>query len=88
MRARALRAPVFLGSLTHKRGRCAPPPIADSRLLIRKPKLNKKNFRTRAARVKVFTEPWFQAQTVSTMGHIILENLQPLNSFFPTFLAF
>jgi hypothetical protein len=26
MRARALRAPVFLGSFTHQTGRCAPPP--------------------------------------------------------------
>ncbi len=88
MRARALRAPVFLGSVTHKRGRCAPSPIAASLLLIRPPKLNKKNFRTRVARVKVFPEPWPQAQTGSTMGHISLENLQPLNSFFTTFVAF
>ncbi len=35
MRARALRAPVFWGSLPHKTGRCAPPPpIAASLLLI------------------------------------------------------
>jgi hypothetical protein len=27
VRARALRAPVFLSSLTHKTGRCAPPPL-------------------------------------------------------------
>ncbi len=35
VRARALRAPVFLSYLTHKQGRCAsPPPIAASLLLI------------------------------------------------------
>jgi hypothetical protein len=35
VRARALRAPVFLSSLTHKTGRCAPPPpIAASLILI------------------------------------------------------
>jgi hypothetical protein len=27
VRARALRAPVFLGSLTRQKGRCAPPPV-------------------------------------------------------------
>jgi hypothetical protein len=41
VRARALRAPVFLSSLTHKTGRCAPlPPIAATLLLIYPPKLS------------------------------------------------
>ncbi len=30
VRARALRAPVFLGSLTRQKGRCAPPPVRRS----------------------------------------------------------
>ncbi len=42
MRARALRAPVFLSSLPHQTGRCAPPPsIAASLLLIGPPKIYK-----------------------------------------------
>jgi hypothetical protein len=41
VRARALRAPVFLGSLTCQTVRCAPPPpIAASLLLIYPPKLS------------------------------------------------
>jgi hypothetical protein len=40
VRARALHAPVFFSSLTHKTGRCAPPqPIAVSLLLIHSPKI-------------------------------------------------
>ncbi len=41
MRARALRAPVFSGSLTRQTGRCAPPPplVAASLFLIRPPKI-------------------------------------------------
>jgi hypothetical protein len=39
VRARALRAPVFLDSLPHQTGRCAhPPPIAASMLHIYTPK--------------------------------------------------
>ncbi len=54
VRALALRAPVFLGSLIHQTGRCAPPtPIAASLLLIQSPKFNK-NYQTRAALVKGF----------------------------------
>ncbi len=34
MRARALRAPAFLGWLTHKKGRCAPTPLAHRTLCI------------------------------------------------------
>ncbi len=56
VRARALRAPVFLVSLTRHMGRCAPPPpIAASLLLIQPPKINK-IYQTRAARVKGFPE--------------------------------
>ncbi len=56
VRARALRAPVFLGSLTRHTGRCAPhPPIAASAASYSTPK-NKQNYRTRAARVKGFPE--------------------------------
>ncbi len=54
MRARALRAPVFLGSLTRQKGRCAhPPPITASLLLIRPPKIFT-IYQTWAAHVKGF----------------------------------
>ncbi len=54
VRARALRAPVFLRSLPRKKGRCAPPPpIAASLLLIRSPKIFT-IYRTWAANVKGF----------------------------------
>jgi hypothetical protein len=51
--ARALRAPVFLGSCHAKRGATRPPPIAASLLFIHSPKI-KIIHRTRAARVKDF----------------------------------
>ncbi|MFN9910455.1 MAG: hypothetical protein ACK56F_30810, partial [bacterium] len=55
MRARALRAPVFLSSLPRKTGRCAPTPLpnAASLLLIRPLKIYKV-YRTWAAHVKAF----------------------------------
>jgi hypothetical protein len=54
VRARAQRAPVFLGSLPCQTGRCAPPPpIAASLLLIRPPKIFT-IYRTWAAYVKGF----------------------------------
>jgi hypothetical protein len=55
VRARALRAPVFLGSLPRQTGRCAPPPppIAASLLLIRPPIIFT-IYRTWAANVKSF----------------------------------
>ncbi len=55
VRARALRAPVFLGSLPRQTGRCAPPspPIAASLLRIWPPKIHK-IYPTLAAHVKDF----------------------------------
>ncbi len=54
VRARALRAPVFLGSLPRQTGRCAPPPpIAASLLLIQPPKIFT-IYRTWAAHVQGF----------------------------------
>ncbi len=61
VRARALRAPVFLGSLPHLTGRCAPPPRPSQ---LRYSLKNKKTFqkqnasllgRTRAARGRAYT---------------------------------
>jgi hypothetical protein len=54
VRVRALRALVFLASLTRKTGRCAPPPaLAAPLLLIRPPKIFT-IYRTWAAHVKSF----------------------------------
>ncbi len=54
MRARALRAPVFLGSLPRQTGRCAPPPPIAASLLFIRPQKIFTIYRTWAAYVKDF----------------------------------
>ena len=56
MRARALRAPVFLGSSPRQTGHCAPPAHRSFAASYSIPKIDKKNYRTRAARVRGFPE--------------------------------
>jgi hypothetical protein len=54
VRARALRAPVFLSSLPPQTGRCAPPPAYAASLLLIRPLKIYKIYRTWAAHVKGF----------------------------------
>ncbi len=56
MHARALRVPVFLGSSTPNGALCAPPTNRSFAASYLTPKINKKNYWTRAARVKGFPE--------------------------------
>ncbi len=55
VRARALRAPVYLSSLPRQPGRCAPPRPSQLRCFLFDSKLNK-IYKIRAARVKSFPE--------------------------------
>ncbi len=61
VRARALRAPVFLGLLTRQTGRCAPPHRSFAAPSKIKKTFQKQNFsllaRTRAARGRAYTFP-------------------------------
>ncbi len=60
MRARALRAPVFLGLLTWKTGRCAPSPplVAASLFLIQPPKIYVKYIELGPPTSRVFSFHW------------------------------